>query len=346
MAHIIPLEHAEVLESLFRTFTGQNSVSIVKLKGDASLRSIYRLSAPKLSYIGIFGPNREENRAFLGFTKTFRDLNLPVPELCIQDEDGYHYLLEDLGDITLFKKLNQHREESNGAFPRKKITPLYYEAIKQLVRFQVMGADKLDYSLCYQSAEFDEQAWKTDQDYFVDSFARAIHPNFKDWNELSKDLHRHRRLLEPYPKDYFLYRDFQSRNIMVTDKLRFIDYQSGRLGAVSYDIASILFDARADLPIDFRNELLELHISMVSEETGMSRDMLHEAFGPYALIRVLQALGAYGKLGIKQGKKDYLESIPYGIKNAISLIENDSRMLKFQALYDLLHEISDSIHND
>lgn len=334
-------EHESLLRRLFRRHTGEKWVITQRLKGDGSQRAIYRLfDKSESSIIGVIGPNREENDAFLSFTRTFQALSLPVPEILCEDPEKRGYLLEDLGDETLFRRLHKHREALGGVFPREEVRPLYRRAVKWLVKFQLRAAEKLDFSKCYQGAEFDEEAWLRDQRYFLHYLVETLFGRDLPREELDGDLASLRLILSSIPRNAFLYRDFQSRNIMVTPRgLVFIDYQSGRRGAVSYDIASLLLDGRANLPPDFRRELLELHTRLIARESGQRAESLLLAFAPYALMRTLQALGAYGNLGIKQGKAHFLQSIPYGLENALDLLENDESLSALRTLRDVLAKI-------
>jgi len=330
----------DTLTSLATSCTGSPPDSIVRLKGDASKRAIYRIRFGDDSLIGIYGPDKAENTAFLGFSETFKQLDLPVPGVYAVDESGLAYLLEDLGDTTLFEYLEQQRNLNGGKFPYKELRPLYREAVAQLTRFQLLGADNIDYSLCYQHAEFNDEAWRFDHNYFVTCFVKSLLPDSVELYLIEIDLAQHRSLLKSANRSYFLYRDFQSRNIMVTSNgLHFIDYQSGRRGAVSYDIASLLYDGRANLPQEIRDELLELHINLIAGNSKLNINELRSDFTPYALMRVLQALGAYGNLGILQGKREYVKGIPFGLRNALYLINSDDRLTKLAALHDILNQI-------
>lgn len=339
----IPAEiQKERLRKLFRDFTGENASDITRLKGDASARCIYRLSSGKISIIGIYGPNLAENRAFLGFTNTFRELNLPVPEILTVHPSENYYLLEDLGYITLFDYLTKLRTGKESRFPDIEMIPLYRSVVEYLSRFQIEGAEAVDYNLCYQTKDFDKTAWEIDHDYFLNCFVDIMAPGYQFRKAIEKELGELRILLEPIPGNFFLYRDFQSRNIMLKDgKLHFIDYQSGRKGAVSYDIASLLYDARADIPDDFRKQILIYHCELIGSECGISKDELSEQFNPYALMRILQALGSYGNNGIIKGNSGYLTAIPYALKNIITLLESDSRFAKFPILCDFLKRAQD-----
>lgn len=348
----------DILTTLTNSFTGSSPDSITRLKGDASNRAIYRIRYGQDTLIGVYGPDKAENAAFIGFGRTFAKLDIPVPEIYLTDDSGHAYLLKDLGDVTLFEHLNRQRDLHGGSFPYNELRPLYREAVAQLARFQLLGADSIDYSLCYQTREFNIEAWQFDHNYFITCFAKSLLPELTDLSHIESDLAHHRSLLKSADRSYFLYRDFQSRNIMLTDNgLHFIDFQSGRRGAASYDIASLLYDGRANLPQDFRNELLELHTKLLSSPPLQGRNGINSphppmrsrggtkggvsSFPPYALIRVLQALGTYGNLGIIQGKSEYLTAIPYGLKNALYLIDSDDRLKQLSTLSDLLSRIQD-----
>ncbi len=334
-------DSAAIVEEMLNTCAPAQSYKVRHLKGDASARRIFRVELTDGgACIAVAGPNHEENRAFVGFTRTFRRLELPVPELLHVHPDERGYLLEDLGDTTLFQWLTRRREEYSGEFPEKDARKLYRQAVEHLVAFQLRAADEIDYNLCYQTREFGPEAWRFDWDYFVDCFLGEFYTGTPPLGELEKEYTTLASQLNAAPRDAFLYRDFQSRNIMVTDGgLRFIDYQSGRRGAVSYDIASLLLDARADLPFAFRDSMLEYHADLVATQTGQSFDLLLAAFPPYALMRTLQALGAYGNLGIRKGKTEHLRSVPYGLLNALHLLRDDTNLARLPVLTRVLEEI-------
>ena len=324
----------------YREFCGEEPFHFIRIKGDASARRIYRISGDDSSVIGVYGPDIAENRAFIGFTQTFRQLNLPVPELLYVNLTENCYLLEDLGDETLFSRLIRQRNQQPGHFSEA-IKQLYLEAVGRLCEFQIRGAEKIDYSLCYQTAEFNETAWKTDHDLFLDKYIRVL--QYREYEKIiENDLDAHREMLKRYPGELFLYRDFQSRNIMVTDKgLKFIDYQSGRKGHPAYDIASLAYDAKADLPDSFRMKLSEYHADMISSETKISRAEMLEAFPLYALLRVLQALGSYLRNAFAKGDAKFFESIPFGMKNVRELMENDQYLVKLTGLADFIYKIEE-----
>jgi len=331
----------EILTTLYREVFGTSPTEQTALKGDASSRCLYRFRTGNNSVIGVYGPNQSENNAFLSFTNTFHRMHLPVPLLLIANETGYLYLLEDLGDETLFKKLIRLREAESGRFPYATVTTDYEEAVTVLTEFQIQAGTQIDRTVCYQGDVFDEAAWNRDLAYFLDKFAELLSPGFTERTHVESEFIYLLKILSDYPNKHFLYRDFQSRNIMVTSNgLRFLDYQSGRLGNVAYDITSLLFDARADLPKDFRLQMFELHTKLMVE-SGIPETELRSAFLPFSLLRILQALGSYGNNGICNGHREHLASIPFGLRNALSVIAEDKRLSgTLQSLTDLLRRIA------
>ncbi len=196
-------------------------------------------------------------------------------------------------NTTLFTLLNEQREMTGGAFPYKVMKPLYGQAVEMLVHFQCETITSLDLDVCYQGQDFNREAWRRDQMYFMNSFLKVLKKEEIAEDSIQHDLNCHLDILEQFPANFFLYRDFQSRNIMVTaDGLRFIDYQSGRRGAVTYDIVSLLFDSRANLPSKFQRDLFAFHCHLIQDQMAMPVDELESAFHPYALLRILTGVGS------------------------------------------------------
>ncbi|HET7259564.1 MAG TPA: phosphotransferase, partial [Candidatus Acidoferrum sp.] len=244
----------EVLKNLFENHFHVSVERVQPLQGElgGSGRKITRLSAGPRSAIGILYNVREENAAFLAFSKHFRKHNLPVPEIYAEDLDHGAYLEEDLGDTTLFEFLSKNRTGSSVAPP---VVDAYRKVVAILPRFQVEAGRDLDYSVCYPISSFDRQSIAWDLNYFKYYFLRLAGIPFNE-HALEEDFSRLTDFLLSAPRDYFLYRDFQSRNIMLRDgQPYFLDYQGGRKGALQYDIASLLYDAKADLPPELRQQL-------------------------------------------------------------------------------------------
>ena len=300
------------LRDLYRRRFGTDPDRVVSLQGDASSRRLFRVHGAAGTAVGVHGPDPIENRAFLSFSRTFRGAGLPVPEIYGDDPAAGVYLEEDLGDSTLFNVLGAGRQ---GSSLGTETVAVYREALRLLPRFQIEAGRNLDYTVCHPRASFDRQSMLWDLNYFKYYFLKLAGIPFGE-QALEDDFERFAELLLAAPREHFLYRDFQSRNIMVRDgKPWFIDYQGGRRGALQYDVASILFDGKADLPFDLRDTLLEEYLRAVEKIASIDRGTFMALYPLFAYIRVFQALGAYGLRGYYERKTRFLQSIPYAIRN-------------------------------
>ena len=304
----------EVLKQLYESHFQSPVLSIVPLQGElgGSGRRIIRLSGQPGTAIGILYDVREENVAFLEFSRHFRDTGLPVPAIYGQALDQGAYLEEDLGDVTLFDFLAKHRSG-------EQIAPAVVEAYRKVVailpRFQIDGGRNLNYKVCYPRASFDRQSINWDLNYFKYYFLRLAGIPFNEQG-LEDDFARLTKFLLSAERDFFLYRDFQSRNIMLLQgEPHFVDYQGGRRGALQYDIASLLYDAKADLPPELRQQLLDEYLDALATRMPLDRKAFLHHYYAYVYIRIFQALGAYGFRGFYERKTHFLQSVPYALKN-------------------------------
>ncbi|MDX1661819.1 MAG: RNase adapter RapZ, partial [Gemmatimonadota bacterium] len=247
-------------------------------------------------------------------SRAFRSIDLPVPEIYADDEEAGAWLMEDLGDTTLFDALRAARVESGERFPET-IEETYRRVVETLPRFQIEGHRVADYDLAYPHAAFDRRSILWDLNYFKYHFLKLAHVSFHE-ARLERDFEALADFLLEADLDHFLYRDFQSRNIMVTgDGLRFIDYQGGRRGAPQYDLASLLYDAKADVPEDARERLVGRYLDALAARVPVDRDAFLERWGAYVIVRIMQAMGAYGYRGFFERKPRFLESVPYAAAN-------------------------------
>jgi aminoglycoside/choline kinase family phosphotransferase len=250
--------------------------------------------------------------AFLEFSKHFRRHGLPVPEIYGEDLGQGAYLEEDLGDTTLFEFLSKNRKGENIAAP---VVEAYRKAVGVLPRFQAEAGRDLNYDVCYPIGSFDRQSIAWDLNYFKYYFLRLAGIPFSE-QALENDFGRLADFLLSAPRDYFLYRDFQSRNILLRNgEPFFVDYQGGRRGALQYDIASLLYDAKADLPPELRQELLDHYLDALGRYVKIEREAFMRHYYAYVYVRILQALGAYGFRGFYERKAHFLQSVPYALKN-------------------------------
>ena len=300
------------LTRLFEMRFGKPVERVEPLKGDASARKLFRLGSASQTAVGVVNPDLRENRAFLEFSRHFRKCGLPVPEIYAEDLERGMYLEEDLGDTTLFQFLTLNRV--TGELSRE-TRDLYGKAVELLPRFQIEAGRTLRFDVCHPRASFDKQSMLWDLNYFKYYFLRLAKIPFNE-QALEDDFERFTEFLLTASRHFFLYRDFQSRNIMVRDgEPFFIDYQGGRRGALQYDVASLLFDAKADLSVEVRNELLEHYLEAASQLEPIDRQAFLTHYPGFILIRIMQAMGAYGLRGFYERKHHFLESIPYAIRN-------------------------------
>ncbi len=323
----------DVLLKLFEQHFHSPVERVQALQGQlgGSERKIIRLANGGLSAIGILYDVREENVAFLEFSRHFRRHGLPVPEIYAEDLAQGAYLEEDLGDTTLFEFLSENRAGEDLA---PAAVEAYRRAVAVLPRFQIEAGRDLNYKVCYPRAAFDGQSIAWDLNYFKYYFLKLAGIPFNE-QSLEDDFHRLTSFLLSANADYFLYRDFQSRNIMLRDGHPFfVDYQGGRKGALQYDIASLLYDAKADLPPGLRQELLDCYIDRLADFIPHGRDAFMRHYYAYVYVRVMQALGAYGFRGFYERKPHFLQSVPYALKNVRWLLEHVELPI---ALPELMH---------
>jgi len=330
---MVGIEFMDLLRTLFEQHFHSPPDRVLPLQGElgGSGRKIIRLANEKHSAIGILYGVREENAAFLSFSKHFRKHGLPVPEIYGEDLNQGAYLEEDLGDTTLFEFLSRNRINEQIA---PQVVSAYENVVATLPRFQVEAGRDLDYSLCYPCGSFDRQSITWDLNYFKYYFLRLAGIPFSE-SALENDFGKLTDFLLCANCDYFLYRDYQSRNVMLLrGNPHFVDYQGGRKGALQYDIASMLFDAKADLPPELRQHLLEHYLNALSGYTKIEREEFLRHYYAYVYVRIMQALGAYGFRGFYERKAHFLQSVPFALKNLRWLAHNVELPVQLPTLMD------------
>ena len=323
----------DVLKRLFEQHFHSPVERVQPLQGQlgGSGRNIIRLANGNASAIGILHPVREENVAFLEFSKHFRRHHLPVPEIYAENLSEGAYLEEDFGDTTLFEFLSQHRA---GGEIAAEVVEAYRKVVAALPRFQIEAGRDLNYKVCYPRSSFDRRSIAWDLNYFKYYFLRLAGIPFSE-QALENDFGRLTKLLLSAGHDYFLYRDFQSRNVMLRgSEPFFLDYQGGRKGALQYDIASLLYDAKADLPPDLRQYLLDYYLDKVGGFMDLKREAFMQHYYAYVYVRMMQAMGAYGFRGFYERKPHFLQSVPYALKNLRWLLHNVELPIPLPALMD------------
>jgi aminoglycoside/choline kinase family phosphotransferase len=297
--------------------------SISKIPQSGSDRVYYRVEGKK-QCIATWNKNIRENQTFLRFSEHFKKTNCPVPVIYGVNAGSSIYLQEDLGDISLLNELEQHGYNEH-------VYRLFQQSLQQLAHMQIKGHQNFNYEWCITSQEFGKQAILADLLYFKYYFLDALKIPY-DKEKLIDDFEVLSIYLARVDHKYFMFRDFQSRNIMVTPSaegglgatVHFIDYQGGMKGAVQYDVASLLWQAKAELPDEWKNSLLEFYIDCVENvlQSKVDRTRFVSQYNGYVLIRLLQVLGAYGFRGLFERKAHFLTSIPLALRNLRWFVEN------------------------
>ena len=312
-------------------------VDIKMLPASGSSRVYYRIQTEDKTYIATYNSNIEENIAFLVFSKHFSKANLPVPEIISVNDEKDCYIQSDLGDTSLFNYVQNCVK--NNLYDNTTIE-LYKQAISNLVDFQIKGNKDLDYSVAFPAPSFDRNSVIDDLNYFKYYFLKVNDEiNFNE-SRLNADFQNIADFIMEAPADFFMYRDFQSRNIMIKDnKTYFIDYQGGRKGPLQYDIISLLYQVKAQLPNALRLELLDHYKKELSKYVNTEEIGFDKYYNAFILLRLLQVLGAYGFRGLIQKKQHFIESIPFALNELLSL--KDALRFPFETneLTDILNQI-------
>ncbi|HEX9513534.1 MAG TPA: RNase adapter RapZ [Puia sp.] len=298
------------IKELFASYSPSPVTRMEKIPQSGSNRIYFRLWATDRSYIATYNDNVRENRTFIHFSRHFRDSGCPVPEIYIVNEAYTIYLQEDFGDGSLLGELEKqgHNEYVLG---------LFRQSLRELAHLQIRGDDQLDYSWSITSKEFGKQAILSDLLYFKYYFLDTLQIPY-DKERLIDDFEALSTYLTHVDHKYFMFRDFQSRNVMIQEgKVHFIDFQGGMKGALQYDVASLLWQAKAELSDEWKNELLIYYMDCVESilDKKIDRVRFVSQYNGYVLIRLLQVLGAYGFRGLFERKAHFLTSIPLALRN-------------------------------
>ena len=307
------------ITELFEQWANEPCTEVLAIGAHGSKRRYFRLKGLKHNCIAAFNDDRRENDAFLYYSAFFKQKNLPVPEIYAVGNDHLTYLQQDLGDQTLFNYIYD-KKRSGGGFDVEAIN-LYRRVIEDLIRFQTECRD-IDFDKAYPRSAFDEQSIQWDLNYFKYYFLKPAEIPF-DEQLIEDDFKNFLNYLLSADTSYFMYRDFQPRNIMLTatGELYYIDYQGGRRGAAQYDLASLLFSARSDMPDPIRRELLTYYMSQRGFDKGQ-RQQFESYYWAYVLVRIMQAMGAYGYRGYFEHKDHFVKSLPLAISNLRKVTES------------------------
>lgn len=313
----------EILREEFLKRFHQKSAHIQDLGAISGRRTLYRISGENASAIIAYNPDSKESATFYWTTEHFQSFNLPVPKIYSFLEKESLMLIEDLGDSTLLQYLNATWAERKEPVPPD-IEELYRKAVVLLPRFQVEAGSSIDFSKCYPSTEFDRKDLEWDANYFIKEYVSRVDVDFDKeqfWlgiNPLIDHLTRAER-------NSYLMRDYQARNLMVKNNEIFVlDYQSGRKGPLQYDLASLLRQSTAQLPVSFQLKMVDIYLDALSSYRKVDRAEFFSYYRGFELIRMLQSLATYGIRGLKEGKKQFKKSIPLGLKALASILDDFS----------------------
>lgn len=285
---------------------------IENIKADASDRKIYRLFSNGNTLVGIHNENRKENLAFINFTKTFTELGLNVPVTFGISEDCLFYIQEDLGDETLFSFIKKNN-------PDKLIT-CYKQSLADLIRFQIEAKDSIDYNFCYQTNEFNSDVINSDIQKFNQYYLKKFSGKILEEDLLERIRSVSEKVLSNVDCNYFLYRDFQPRNIMLKNNhLYYIDYQSGRKGPLQYDVASFLYSGSILLSEKERCMLIDFYLDEVNKYVTINKDEFKYYFYFFVFLRLLQVLGSYAFQSEQKNDNEVLKKIPKALDNLRSI---------------------------
>jgi aminoglycoside/choline kinase family phosphotransferase len=307
----------EQISILFASYSKEPVISIEKIPQSGSIRIYFRIISSAKSFVATHGINIKENNAFIYFSRHFKNCDCRVPEIFAVNEERTVYIQEDFGDVSLLDQLEEHGYNGH-------VYSLFQQSLRELAHLQIKGDENLDYSFCITSKEFGKQAILSDLLYFKYYFLDALQIPY-DKEKMLDDFEKLSDYLSHADHKYFMFRDFQSRNILIeNEKVHFIDYQGGMKGALQYDVASLLWQAKANLPDEWKNNLLDGYMDCVEELFNKKIDRVRfiNQYNGYVLIRLMQVLGAYGFRGLFERKAHFLTSIPLGLKNLKWFLQN------------------------
>lgn len=324
-----------IIAELVRS-VGHEPIDMKPIAESGSSRKYYRVLTNGPSLIGAYNANVEENEAFFYLTEHFGALGLNVPHLLAVNSQHNCYLQSDLGDETLFGLIQHDLRE--GCY-RDTTIALLKQSLYHLVRFQTEGHQGLDYNKVYPVPSFDQGAIIDDLDYFKYYFVKP-HGNIV-FNEtrLKAEFKRFAEVIGEAANGFFMYRDFQSRNIMIHQgNPYFIDYQGGRKGPLQYDVVSLLYQVKAQMPNELREELLSYYKTALAQRVNLTEIHFDHYYPYFVYLRLMQVLGAYGFRGLIQKKAHFIESIPFAL-NELKIWNESNTLNEYPELQNVITQV-------
>ena len=327
------------IENLFFNYKNIQASNIVKLPQSGGDRIYYRISYKDEdntnTAIATYSNNIKENKFFIYCTEHFFKKHLSVPVIYAVSEDFTIYIQEDLGNNSLLEILKERGKI-------KDVFELYKTSLKALSEMQIKGSENFDFKQCLVSEEFDEQQVLNDLNYFKYYFLDLLKLDYNK-NNLAQEFKKIATILGVAPYKYFMFRDFQGRNIMVkNEEVNFIDYQGGMKGPIAYDVASLLWQAKAELPEEWKKELQDYYFNCIQKLIpDVNKIDFIESYNNFTFLRMLQVLGAYGFRGLFERKTHFLSSISSALVNLKSFQQNILPGVAIPELRNIISKITE-----
>ncbi len=326
-------------KNVFENFK-KNPIEIKLLPNSGSRRQYFRIFFEDRTIIAVYNNNIKENTAFIEFTKHFHKKGLNVPKILAYNLTEDVYFIEDLGNEIFFNKIIEVQKSSNFS---DELVEMYKKVIVELIKFQIIGHQEFNYNHCYPIKEFNKKSILWDLNYFKYYFLKLTLDLFEE-ELLQEEFEKFADFLLEADNNYFMFRDFQSRNIMMKDNAPFfIDYQGGRKGPLQYDLASLLYQAKAKIPEKYKNKLLDYYLDEIKTKASINKDSFLKYYNGFVLIRILQTIGAYGFRGFYEKKGHFITSLPLALDNAIEMIQTLQRQINLPYLHKLLKKTKENI---
>lgn len=323
---------SENAKRFFENHFGEKSTEFVTLAQSGSARVNFLAQNQTGKYIITYNENISENESFLYFSQIFSDLHLNTPQIFTVSDDRKMYIQEFLGSQTFSDIISKESLSEN-------VQSLVRQTLEKLFNLQIFTQDKIDFTQTFEYESYDELPVMHDLYYFKNFIADVLELEYHK-SSLLKEFKKLVNLIENLEPKGIMIRDFQARNIMVNDKneVSFIDYQSAMKGPLMYDVISFLFQAKANFPEDFKNEMREFYIQQFENKEIQSQ--LKNSVKPIQLMRFLQVLGAYGFRGLIQKKKHFIASIDKGIENITAFSNNWDEMKNYPELKKVIEQLN------
>ena len=328
-------DHIHQIKRLLIQKKFPETAAILELPSSGSGRIYFRITFENNTrppVLAAFNDDVSENIAWYAFTQHFLSKGFRVPEIFAREDNYRYFLLEDLGDQSLFQRVQNGFDAE--------LTKTYKQVILDLLQFQIDGVEGLDLDVAYPVKAFSKRAVLWDLNYFKYYFIKPHNIGFNE-DKLEDDFQAFADYLLEAEMNFFNYRDFQARNIMLKEGIPYyIDFQGGRQGPLQYDLVSLLYQAKANLPEELKEELLAFYLSELEKLLPGKKAAFLKYYNEYILFRTMQVLGAYGFRGKVEGKAHFLQSIPFALNSLQQLLKNKTLHLQVPELMQVLEKVA------